>query len=101
LILEGRNSAADVVLGLDTNLIAAARASGLVAPHGIDTAGLDLPIAWDDDVFVPFDWGWFAFVYDSAALPNPPASFAELVRDPNGPTIVIQDPRTSSPGLGL
>ena len=25
----------------------------------------------------------------------------ELVEDPNGPTLLIQDPRTSTPGLGL
>lgn len=28
-------------------------------------------------------------------------SLEALVRDPNGPTVIIEDPRTSSPGLGL
>ncbi len=101
LKLEGANTDADVVLGLDTSLIASARASGLFAPHGLDLTNLDLPIAWDDDIFVPFDWGWFAFVYNTETLPNPPTSLADLVGDPNGPTVVIEDPRTSSPGLGL
>jgi thiamine transport system substrate-binding protein len=101
LLLEGPSTEADVVLGLDTGLMSAARASGLFAPHGMDLGGLDLPIAWTDDSFVPFDWGWFAFVYDSTALATPPASLEELVRDPDGPSIIIQDPRTSSPGLGL
>ena len=32
--LEGAASAADVVVGIDTNLTAAARATGLFAPHG-------------------------------------------------------------------
>ena len=101
LKLEGPATEADVVLGLDTNLMAQARASGLFAPHGVDTEGLDLPLPWSDDTFVPFDWGWFAFVYDSERLSEVPASFADLIADEDGPTIVIKDPRTSSPGLGL
>jgi thiamine transport system substrate-binding protein len=101
LRLEGPSTRADVVIGLDNNLMAAARASGLFAAHGLEVGPLDLPIAWGDDVFVPFDWGWFAFVYDSRTLQDPPRSLADLVNDPSGPTVVIQDPRTSSPGLGL
>ena len=61
LQLEGPRTEADVVLGLDTNLTAAARDTGLFAPHGV-TADLTLPVAWDDDTFLPFDWGYFAFV---------------------------------------
>ncbi len=101
LKLEGPSTAADIVLGLDTNLMAAAAASGLFVPHGLTVGPLDLPVPWTDEIFIPFDWGWFAFVYDSSKLTNPPRSLAELVNDPAGPTIVIEDPRTSSPGLGL
>ena len=46
--LEGARSRADVVLGLDTNLTAAAAESGLFAPHGVEAAGFDLPVAWDE-----------------------------------------------------
>jgi thiamine transport system substrate-binding protein len=101
LKLEGSSTSADVVLGLDTNLMAEAKDSGLFAAHGVDTGKLDLPVDWSDDTFVPFDWGWFAFVYDSTKLTNPPKSFAELVEAEDGPTLVIEDPRTSTPGLGL
>lgn len=101
LKLEGERTPADIVLGLDNNLLDEGRALGLLAPHGIDTGALDLPIAWDDDTYVPFDWGWFAFVFDTTRLASPPESFEALVRA--GPTvkILIQDPRTSTPGLGL
>lgn len=101
LKLEGSSTKADVVLGLDTNLIEDAKASGLFAPHEVDTSGLDLPIAWNDTTFIPFDWGWFSFVYDSTKIANPPKSLAELVDAESGPKIVIEDPRTSTPGLGL
>jgi len=96
--LEGAASTADVVLGLDTNLTAAAGATGLFAPHGI-SAATTLPVAFDDPLFLPFDWGWFAFVHDRTKLPEPPKSFAELAE--SDLKIVIQDPRSSTPGLGL
>lgn len=101
LKLEGASTKADVVLGLDTNLTAEAEATGLFAVHGMDLAGLDVPVGWSDEVFVPFDWGWFAFVYDETRLKTPPASLKDLVEAADGPTIIIQDPRTSTPGLGL
>ena len=100
--IEGAASKADIVLGLDTSLIATARATGLFAPHHIRLAGRTaLPIDFDDAFFVPFDWGYFAFVYDRSRLDSAPTSMRELVQAPDSLRIVIQDPRTSTPGLGL
>lgn len=99
--LEGNNTRADVVLGLDTNLMAIAQDTDLLAPSGIDTSDLTLPIEWKSDIFVPFDYGYFAFVYDSEALAEPPTSFDALIKAPENVKIIIQDPRTSTPGLGL
>lgn len=96
--LEGPATEADVVLGLDTSLTAQAAATGLFAPHG-QPGPWDLPVTWDDPLFVPFDWGWFAFVYDTTRLANPPTSLADLAA--SDISIVIQDPRSSTPGLGL
>ncbi|MDR7124151.1 thiamine ABC transporter substrate binding subunit [Pseudotabrizicola sp. 4114] len=95
--LEGASGTADVVLGLDTSLTAQAAATGLFAPHGMTSP--TLPVAFDDPLFLPFDWGWFAFVHDKAKLPDPPKSFEELAT--SDVKIVIQDPRSSTPGLGL
>jgi thiamine transport system substrate-binding protein len=99
LKLEGGRSPADIVLGLDTNLTAEAKASELFAPHGLPAPQLDLPIAWEDDTFLPYDWGYFAFVYDRTKMPEPPGSFEELIA--SDASIVIHDPRSSTPGLGL
>ncbi|MDP5086641.1 MAG: thiamine ABC transporter substrate binding subunit [Yoonia sp.] len=96
LQLEGPRTEADIVLGLDTNLTAAARDTGLFAPHGVNAA-LDLPIAWDDAEFLPFDWGYFAFVGNAGV--DAPASLQALAD--SDLKIVIQDPRSSTPGLGL
>src|SRR5882724_2971065 len=101
LKLEGASAKADIVLGLDTNLMADAAATGLIADHGLDLSKLDLPIAWSDKQFVPYDFGWFAFVYDKTKLANPPQSLADLVKGDPKEKIVIEDPRTSTPGLGL
>ena len=96
VLLEGASTEADIVLGLDTTLTEKALGSGLLAPHG-DLAQLDLPVEWTDPTFVPFDWGWFAFVAN-ADTPAP-ADFEALAA--SDLKIVIQDPRSSTPGLGL
>jgi thiamine transport system substrate-binding protein len=101
LKLEGASSKADLVLGLDTNLTAEAAATGLIADHGLDLSQLDLPVAWSDKRFVPYDFGWFAFVYDKTRIANPPQSLADLAKGDPKEKIVIEDPRTSTPGLGL
>ena len=101
LRLEGERSKADVVLGLDTNLTAEAEATGLLAPHGVDLSHLRLPVTWEDPVFVPFDYGYFAFVYNREHLADPPSSFDALLEAPEAQKIIVQDPRTSTPGLGL
>ena len=101
LKLEGNNTRADLVLGIDTNLTAEARATGLFEPHGLKMESSSLPQPWDDKVFLPYDYGYFAFVYNREQLKNPPTSLRQLIEDENGPTILVQDPRTSTPGLGL
>ena len=99
--LEGENNKADVVLGLDTNLVSEAKKTGLFVTHGIDTSTVQVPGGFADDTFVPFDYGHFAVVYDTQAIKNPPTSLKELVEGDPSQKIVIEDPRTSTPGLGL
>ena len=101
LKLEGNNTRADVLLGLDTSLTAEARASGLFDTHGMVLESSSLPEPWQDDLFLPYDYGYFAFVYNQERLANPPSSMRQLVEDEQGPSILVQDPRTSTPGLGL
>jgi thiamine transport system substrate-binding protein len=100
--LEGETSKADIVLGLDTNLMATASKTGLFTQHNVTFEGrIDLPVAFNDDLFVPFDWGHFAFVYNEETMPSVPGSMQALIDAPDDLRIVIQDPRTSTPGLGL
>jgi len=101
LKLEGKNTRADVLLGIDTSLTAEARASGLFEAHGITFENSALPGPWQSDLFLPYDYGYFAFVYNREKLANPPSSLWQLIEAEQGPSILIQDPRTSTPGLGL
>ncbi|WP_419903046.1 thiamine ABC transporter substrate binding subunit [Kiloniella sp.] len=101
LKLEGSDTSADVVLGLDTNLTAEAASTGLFASSNVSPDALSLPITWEDKTFVPFDYGYFAFVYNSKKLSNVPTSLDQLVEGNSDLKIIIQDPRSSTPGLGL
>lgn len=104
LRLEGENSPADIILGLDSNSIVAAKATGLLAEHGIARdiiQQLTLPIDWHDEMFLPFDYGYFAFIYDRRRTPKPPTSLHQLTDNPQKLKLVIQDARFSTPGLGL
>ncbi|KAB8306169.1 thiamine ABC transporter substrate binding subunit [Erwinia endophytica] len=101
LKMEGKNSKADVVLGLDNNLLDAAEKTNLFAKSNVDTRKITIPGGWKDLTFVPFDYAWFAFVYDKTKLPNPPKSLKELVETDRPLKVIYEDPRTSTPGLGL
>ncbi len=101
LRLEGGNSKADIVLGLDNNLMAEAKKTGLLTEHNVDTANTVLPNGWSDTTFVPYDYGYFAFVYNKEKLANPPKSMKELVETRDDLKVIYQDPRASTPGQGL
>lgn len=101
LRLEGDKTKADIVLGLDNNLMVEAKQTGLLVPHSVDTQSLQVPNGWSDDTFVPYDYGYFAFVYNKEKLANPPKSLKELVESRDDLKVIYQDPRTSTPGQGL
>jgi thiamine transport system substrate-binding protein len=101
LKMEGGATKADIVLGLDTNLIEEAKATNLLAEHGVDTSGVTVPGGFSDPVFVPYDYGHFAVIYDTQVIKSPPKSLKELVDGNPDEKIVIEDPRTSTPGLGF
>ncbi|MDR2177300.1 MAG: thiamine ABC transporter substrate-binding protein [Treponema sp.] len=103
LLLEKGEARADIILGLDQNLASRALASGLLEaykPAGADKILPELIVdpGWS---LIPFDYSYFAFVYDSEALPRPPASLEELTGESYAGKIILMDPRSSSPGLGF
>ena len=72
----------------------------LFAPHNVSVDNLAIPTEWNSKYFIPYDYGYLAFIYNTKKLKNPPSSFQELMDNPNL-KIIIQDPRSSTLGLGL
>ncbi|MBY4677833.1 thiamine ABC transporter substrate binding subunit [Marinobacterium arenosum] len=99
LRIEGDSNKADLILGIDDGLMEETRTTGLIQPHGLKLDRLKPELAWSDDSFVPFDYGYFAFIYDSRQISKPVDSLQALID--SDATVIYQDPRTSTPGQGL
>lgn len=97
--IEKSGTEADVLLGLDLGLIKETAELGLVQTHQVDTSALKSELNWQSNQFVPFDYGHFAFIYDSSKISQPATSLQELVE--SQASVIYQDPRTSTPGQGM
>jgi thiamine transport system substrate-binding protein len=102
LMFEGKGSKADIVIGLDLNLLYQAEATGLFLPHNLSAKTFNnLPMEWNNESFIPYDFGYFSFIYNRAKFKSPPTSLKELVESDRKYKIIIQDPRSSTVGMGL
>nr|BET44655.1 MAG: thiamine ABC transporter substrate binding subunit [Candidatus Aschnera chinzeii] len=101
IIIENKDSPADVILGLDNSLIAKAKKTDLFITSTIKLNKIHLPIKWKDYIFIPYDYGYLAFIYNKKFIKKIPTSLNELIYNNNLWTIIYQDPRISTPGLGL
>ena len=59
-----------------------------------------LPVKWENKTFIPYDYGWFAFIYNKTPC-RTAESMKELLNSDQKLTIIYQDPRTQHTGLGL
>ena len=103
LLQERENSGADIILGLDQNLAKRALDSGLLEgyrPKGAE--GLFPELVFDPAYqLVPFDYSYFAIVYDSEKIPRVPSCLEDLTDPAYSKSLILIDPRTSSPGFGF
>ena len=102
-ILEKESPQADIVLGIDNNMLSRALEEDVLQPYRSPylEAVPDQLVFDSTHSVTPFDYGYFAFVYDCEVLENPPHSLEDLTDPRLRKKIIVQDPRTSSPGLGL
>ena len=103
LLLEGKNSEADLILGIDQNMVERALSSGLLEgyqPAGAEKIFAELGI---DSLYrlIPMDYSFFAIVYDSEKLDRIPQSLEDLTNPEYRKNLILIDPRTSSVGLGF
>ncbi len=99
LRIEKQRTKADVILGVDDALLEVVRSAGMVQDHQLKLSGLKAELNWNDSAFVPYDFGYFSFIYDSSKIKQPVTSLKELIN--SNASVIYQDPRTSTPGQGL
>jgi thiamine transport system substrate-binding protein len=103
LELERHNPQADVVIGISNELLHETLATDLLLPYRSPALD-DIPefLHFDQtNTLLPFDYGNYAFVYDSTKIQNPPQSLDDLLDPKWEKHIILMDPRTSSVGMGL
>ncbi len=103
LILEKENPMGDVVVGLDSSLLERTLDAEILDTY--DSPALkNVP---DELIFdtsyhlLPYDYGHFAICYDSEKLEVPPVSLEDLTSEKYSDSLILMDPRTSTPGLGF
>lgn len=102
-VLEKGAPRADVLLGMDDSMLDRAVAADVLEPY-FSPAMASVPAALDFDgshTLLPFDYGYFAIIWDSEKLENPPSSLADLAKPEYAKKLILMDPRTSTPGLGF
>lgn len=108
LKIEGKQTKADVVVGLDSTMTKDAKATDLFLTTKT-TTNWSLPVTIEDlDTFQPVDFGWYTFMYNAKTFKTkfkdvlPPTSLDQFLSSPSlAKQIIVQDPRSSSVGLGL
>ncbi|MDO8427630.1 MAG: thiamine ABC transporter substrate binding subunit [Candidatus Diapherotrites archaeon] len=103
LVLEKQNPKADLVIGIDNSMLSQALRADILESFTPGNINLVPEYLLFDSThhLTPYDFGFFAFVYDSEKLNAPLTSFEDLKNSELTKKIAIQNPRTSSPGLGL
>ena len=99
--LEGANTRCDVILGITDDI--ADKAYDLLESYDspyLET--IDNRLLFDpQNRLIPYDYGSFAFVYDTEAKIELPTCLEDLTKDIYKDKVILIDPRTSSVGTGL
>ena len=101
LLLEGENTECDIILGVTDYM--AERVYPLLESFSSPLLeNIDSDLFFDkENRLVPFDWGTFAFVFDTESQIEQPKSLMDLTKEEYRDKVILIDPRTSSVGLGL
>ncbi len=104
VVLEKEAPQADIVIGIDNNQIKKARQANVFEPYKPVNAesviGENLLLT-EDYLLTPYDWSYFAMIYDTHSTVPAPSSLSELTKDIYRKKIILMDPRTSTPGMGF
>lgn len=103
LILEKENPKADVVIGLDNNLLARTLSEDILESYKpVEISKVSPDLLFDESFHLtPYDYGYFAICYDKENITNLPSSLEDLTKEEYKDSLILMDPRTSTPGLGF
>lgn len=106
-ILTAGNPVADVVFGVDENLLGAVAAAGLLVPYrAVRLSDVDPSfVVVDDGLVTPIDHGDVCVNFDRQALAQSrlpvPQGFDDLASPTLSGKFVVEDPASSTPGLAF
>ncbi len=102
VIAEKATGYADVVLGIDNMLADRAIAADVLAHYRPKNASvIREELRSKDTRLIPYDSGFFAIMFDTESGLPEPKSLRDLTKPIYKRSIVLMDPRTSTPGLGF
>ncbi|MGI5173165.1 thiamine ABC transporter substrate-binding protein [Treponema sp. OMZ 840] len=102
--LEKKAPQADVLLGIDNNQVETVKNADVLKAYKpahadrLIPAGLILDSEWK---LTPYDWSYFALIYDTQSGTPAPESLSDLTKSIYAKKLILMDPRTSTPGLGF
>ncbi|MFP4364963.1 MAG: thiamine ABC transporter substrate binding subunit [Spirochaetia bacterium] len=102
-VLEKNDPQADVLIGVDNNSLAYVLEQDLFeqwTPESLSVVPERLRFDPTGHV-TPYDYGYFSIIYDSETISSPPVTLEELTQEQWADSLILMDPRTSSPGLGF
>ncbi|MCR5760496.1 MAG: thiamine ABC transporter substrate-binding protein [Sphaerochaetaceae bacterium] len=94
---EGENCEADVVLGISDDM----ECDKDIFYKWEPKCSATLKGYREDNPLIPFDYGFFAFIFNSRANMVRPQSLKDLTSEAYKDQVILIDPRTSSVGRGL
>jgi thiamine transport system substrate-binding protein len=102
-ILEKDDPKADILLGINDVQMYRALSEDVLAAYRPENHEMipDHLVMDDQWRLTPFDYGYMSIVYDSEAVTDPPQSFEDLKDERWEDSLIVEDPRTSSPGLSF
>lgn len=103
VIMESDNPRADIIIGIDNNMLTKALDADVLSPYTPENLEQipDYLLFDPTHHVIPFDYGYFSIIYDSRSIDNPPSTLQDLTKPDYKDQLILMDPRTSSPGLGF
>lgn len=104
-IMEKNNPYADVLLGLDNNMVKSAKESGVLEnfkPSNADVLAEGLENALGNEWFlIPYDYSPFSIIINTDSKLPEPECLEDLTKDIYRKKLILMNPQTSTPGLGF